>query len=220
MTTYFMFDLETAANLTDAKVERFIHTAKTGNLKDPAKIEAKIKEHVETCIERAALSPTTGRIVAASWAIVSTTSFGGVVPIYTHVAIEASKEWELIERIARAWKDSQADSMLGFNVRDFDVPFLVGRATARWIKLETQFPRPKDYNLVTDLRDYLPEGRLSDWLEECGIAPKKGDGSMVAKWVENGDVAAIHDYSKSEMEAMCELFTRLGTVCNLRRGGL
>lgn len=220
MTTYFLFDLETAANLTDSKIERFVQSARTGNLKDPAKIEAKIKDHVETCVERAALSPVTGRIVAASWAIVSTTHGGGVVPIYTHVAIPPDKEWELIARISRAWKTSEADAMLGFNIREFDLPFLVGRSIARWVKLDGQLPRPRDYNLVTDFRDFLPEGRLSDWFDECGIAPKKGDGSMVARWVEQDDSDSISEYSKSEMESMCELFSRMNTVCNMRRNGL
>ena len=220
MTTYFMFDLETAANLTPAKIERFSQTAKTGNLKDPAKIEAKIREHVESCVEYAALSPATGRIVAYSWCLVSTENPYSIPPIHTNVGIEPLKEADLISSLSNAWKESNADLMLGFNIRKFDVPFLLGRSIARGVKLFSHLPRPNDYNLVADFRDYLTEGSLSVWLEECGIAPKNGDGSMVAQWVERGDVAAIRSYSCSEMASMCELFARLDSAVNLRRNGL
>lgn len=216
MTTLFLFDLETAANLTPAKRERFIASARTGNLKDPAKIEAKIKDHVETCIENAALRPTTGRIVAASYCIVSTESKRSEYSAPSiRVGLEPDEERDVILDLLAGWEHSGAAGMVGFNIREFDIPFLIGRMCALNL-LTYSIPRPRSYSQVHDLRDYLPNGTLAEWLEECGIPPKKGSGEMMAKWVEAGDRHSIIEYAGSEIWSMAELFHR---VCRVSMRG-
>jgi len=203
MSRHFLFDLETAANITDEKRERFIQSAKYGNLKDPAKIEAKIKEHVETCVERAALDPLSGRIVAFSCHVIGSTSFTTVVNL------DPAAEIHLIDDLLTEWQGSKCDAMIGFNIRSFDLPFLFGRMLAHGSRCGLSIPRPKDYRQVIDMRDWLPEGKLAHWLAECGLPSKGGDGSDVAKWVEAGDSSAIKDYSSQEIRSMALLVNRL-----------
>ena len=63
MQRFCVFDIETAP-LADA--EAYIPPAKPrANLKDPAKIEADVREKTAASLERAALDPDLCRIVAA-----------------------------------------------------------------------------------------------------------------------------------------------------------
>ena len=162
------FDIETGPLaeeiLNDMMPEFDEQYVKTGNLKDPAKIAAKIEaareDHVTKWFERAPLSATTGQVLAIGY--------------YDSRARETSidhqldmTEEELIyvfwDRVVRARK---ADAkMVGVNIFDFDLPFLVRRS---WI-LDIPIPsrllennRYWDRSVFVDLREAWLLGQRPD----------------------------------------------------------
>lgn len=100
---------------------------KTGNLKDPEKIAAKIAEaeanHWQEFVDRAALSALTGRVLAIGYRSMRAT-------VISHVASFDGVEAELIEQFWGRYRKAKADRrhLVGHNIAGFDVPFLVRRS--------------------------------------------------------------------------------------------
>ncbi len=132
-----VFDLETGP-LAESELSALLPPfdpaeVKTGNLKDPAKIAEKIAEaeanHRRDFIERAALDPLTGRVVAIGVMTFDAkgetpTKFGkgGRFSIIGHVdeAQTLREFWELTRG-----EMGRLNPMIGFNIFGFDLPFLI-----------------------------------------------------------------------------------------------
>lgn len=146
-----------------------------GNLKDQDKIAAKIEaakaKHIQAAkdaeadfVDNAALSATTGRVIAV-----------GIRTIANESRIIEGKEEDIL---AQTWDyfDSAMRSffqVVGFNIKGFDVPFMMRRS---WL-LGVPVPRllEKDryfHNSLVDLRDI--------WA--CGEFPKRGSLDTVARF--------------------------------------
>jgi len=157
-------------------------SVKTGNLKDPTKIEAKIKaaeakhvddfetklaeyesakeQHKQDFIRNAALSATTGEVLA----------IGLYTPHNDNVSILSETEeipeaqvlftfWKLAVRMR-----TEGRRMIGLNIFDFDLPFLVRRSWILGVDTPTWLLSQNRYwnDIFIDLR--------SNWL--CGQWPK------------------------------------------------
>jgi len=139
MSNPIVFDIETRPG----DQEEIIHLlppfdpseVKVGNMKDPALIAAKIKDaeekHLSSFLEKAALSPDSGRVVAIGFIwdqgheIISADSPGGEAKIISHF-------WQIFNqsRTGDAYQE-----MIGHNIIDFDLPFLVARSWALGIEV-------------------------------------------------------------------------------------
>lgn len=127
-----IFDIETGplpAEELAALTPPFDPTeVKIGNLKDPAKIAEKIdqarRDHEAEHVERAALSPITGRVLA----------IGYLNPISNRSLVDDGErdggEPGLLDRFWSQYTKLRAQQkpLAGFNCRSFDVPFLIRRS--------------------------------------------------------------------------------------------
>jgi len=211
-------------------------TVKVGNLKDQAKIDAKIEEarttHEESVRnfasdliaaefaywqeqkDKAALSAMTGRVVAIG------TLEDGVC--YAKGLDESTCEiklicdfWDLYER----GRDERR-SFIGFNSDDFDIPFLCQRSIILGVKPPETLIQNRRYidSTFIDLRKLWgfgknnPSGSLDSICKACGIGskPKGIDGSQFSDLYfnpETRDVALA--YLKNDLEMTFALAQRL-----------
>lgn len=128
-----IFDIETAPQPLDdlkTKIPEFDESnVKTGNLKDPDKIAAKVQEakdnHVQDFVDRAPLDPAYGRVLVIGYYSVRQDR------VIIHDGVENS-EWELLTAFWSKVESCRREGrkMVGLNIHDFDLPFLRCRS---WI---------------------------------------------------------------------------------------
>lgn len=88
------------------------------NLKDPEKIKADIEARTQERIEKLALDWNVGRIAAIGW----WTEREGTV---AHVCMDERHERELLEVF---WEEQKHRTIVGYNVKGFDLRFMVQRS--------------------------------------------------------------------------------------------
>lgn len=185
------FDIETSPlpleQLLDQIPEFDPESVKTGNLKDPEKIEAKIQqarqEHINSYLDAAALHAHTGYVLAIGYAtdddkFAIDYSDGGQVG-------EAAVLQAFWQRIGR-WRSERRYPFLGLNIFDFDLPFLIrrcwvnGLAVPEWV---LQSDRYFDRSFV-DLRRV--------WLcGQYGAGTKSSFATLAAAFGTSGKVEGV-----------------------------
>ncbi len=167
-----VFDLETGP-LAESELSALLPPfdpaeVKTGNLKDPAKIAEKIAEaeanHRRDFIERAALDPLTGRVVAigvmtfdARGEVPTAFGKGGKFFIIGHddEARTLFEFWELTRG-----EMGRMNPMIGFNIFGFDLPFLFRRSWKHRVPVPFGLRRGRYWSdQLIDLRDCLAAWR-------------------------------------------------------------
>ena len=188
---------------------------KTGNLKDEAKIAAKIEEaklnHRRDFIERAALDATTGRVVAVGLLHDATGEFE---------VIGHDDEAETLREFWSRWRwqDSRPVEFVGFNVLQFDLPFLVRRSWKRRVPVPAGLRRGRYWSeSVIDLRDLWQlgdrqaRGSLDVIARHLGVGAKNGDGKEFAQLWQSDREKAIA-YLKNDVEMTARIAESLGCV--------
>ena len=131
-----VFDVETGP-LAESELSALLPPfdpaeVKTGNLKDPTKIAEKIAEaeanHRRDFFEKAALDPLTGRVIAIGMLDLETDNF--FIIGHDDEARTLTEFWE-----ASQGEMGRLNSMLGFNIFNFDLPFLIRRSWKHRIKV-------------------------------------------------------------------------------------
>lgn len=177
-----VFDIETRADQAlhddvDHWAQRAQEIQAPSNYKDEVKIaafktEAAMKERASM-----ALSARTGRIAAIG--VCGLTSVEA--PLVDHAEEVNENEEDRLIGLLDGWmrrlsKENSLYVVAGWNVRDFDMPFLAGRALVLGLTMPSRFPKPKDWVRVLDGCDLL-DGTLSDWMRAVGLPPKKVEGA-------------------------------------------
>ena len=155
-------DIETAPQSQDewkAKVPEFDQdSGKSGNLKDPEKSKAKIDaaraSYESTFIDRAALSATTGRVLAIGY--YDSSDQNGFITCPSHITDRDESEAAVIAAFWQNCESSRRDKtkMIGLNIFDFDLPFLIRRSwilgvdVPDWVVVQGRYFDP----LFVDLR--------------------------------------------------------------------
>jgi len=200
------FDIETGP-LSDtelaALVPRFDPTeVKTGNIKDPEKVAAKIAEaelgHRRDFLEKAALDPLTGRVMA-----IGLFDQGNGFRCLGAGLTEA-------ELLSRFWAECADPSgvfhrLVGFNVFLFDLPFLVRRSWKWGVPLPRGLRNGRYWHSsILDLRDWWQmgdrqaKGSLDSLARHFGVGKKMGNGKDFAMlW--NSDRAAAIAYLRNDV---------------------
>ena len=206
-----LFDIETRGN--QEALQFLPEVQAPGNYKDPEKIEEYIARKHEEQINNAALDPDLGKIVAIGWMDVSKGLNNKENNIHSMLAdaIDGG-EWQLINRFWEIY-ESHIGYACGYNILNFDLPYLVRRSFALDIKLPI-YPIMARYRTqpVLDLMQVLYNWgapKSLKWVaERYGFdVPMPGvDGSMVAdmdedtlrKYVESDIVVTYQLYKKME----------------------
>lgn len=217
-------------------------SVKLGNLKDQAKIDEKIEEankkHVaaiadyykkkdggaaaywEAILQDAALSAVTGQVVAIGYQGNKTT---------THLAIDGTSEHHLLTQFWKIYKQSRTErrSMVGFNIKQFDVPFIAQRSWMLGIEVPaTLITPPGRYldSLFVDLDEIWKcgnrgwakpgHGSLDTICKALGLVGKPDDcsGAEFSKLLYGTPEqrAAAVRYLEGDLRMTAELAERLG----------
>lgn len=214
MRTIF-FDIETGA-LPESELVALIPPfdpaeVKTGNIKDPDKIAAKIAEaeanHRRDFIEKAALDPLTGRVLAIGLLDADSGEFR---------VIAHDDEAQLLREFwaACSGEMGRINHMIGFNTFQFDLPFLFRRSWKHRVAIPLGIRRGRYWSSeMIDLRegwqlgDRQARGSLDAIAKHLGVGAKNGEGKDFARLWQSERSKAL-EYLRNDLE----LTARIGRV--------
>ena len=216
MQTIF-FDIETGP-LPDTELAALVPPfdpaeVKTGNLKDPDKIAAKLAEaeanHRRDFFEKAALDPLTGRVVAVGLLYPDSGEF--VVIGHEDEAATLREFWEVTKG-----EMGRINQMVGFNSNAFDLPFLIRRSWRHRVAVPFGIRRGRYWSdEMVDLRDAWQlgdrqaRGSLDTIAKHLGVGTKNGSGAeFAALW--QTDRAKATEYLRNDLQLTARIADALG----------
>lgn len=183
---------------------------KVGNL-GPEKAAAKIADaeanHKRNFIERAALDPLTGRILAI-----------GLLESGQCKILDSDDEANLLGYFWEACSnesDYTFHQMVGFNIHAFDLPFLIRRSWKH--KVRVPFVRKGRYwredfvdlRLEWQLGNRDHHGSLDSIARHLGVGQKSGSGAdFAALWA--SDRAKALEYLRNDLTLTAAVYERIG----------
>lgn len=214
-----IFDIETGP-LPEAELAALMPAfdpaeVKCGNLKDPAKIAEKLAEaeanHRRDFIERAALDPLTGRVVAIGMLDLETDNFS---------ILSNPDEAQLLREFWEATRGEMGrmNPLIGFNIFNFDLPFLFRRSWKHRLLIPLGLRRGRYWSdQLIDLRDAWQlgdrqaRGSLDSIARHLGVGAKNGDGKAFAQlW--QSDRKQAEAYLRNDIELTAKVAKALGVV--------
>jgi hypothetical protein len=212
------FDIETGA-LAEAELAVMVPPfdpaeVKVGNLKDPDKIAAKLAEaeaaHRREFVERAALDPLTGRVVAIG--LLFEDSEFAVIG-HDDEAATLREFWGVCRG-----EMGRINRMVGFNTRLFDLPFLIRRSFKHRVEVPFGIRRGRYWgDEMVDLReewqlgDRQARGSLDTIAKHLGVGQKNGHGEDFARlWQTDREKALA--YLRNDLELTGRIAEALGVV--------
>jgi len=222
-----VFDVETGP-LAESELSALLPPfdpaeVKTGNIKDPEKVAAKIAEaeasHRRDFFDKAALDPLTGRVVAIGMLVFEELSDagpeGGQCVIIGHD--------DEARTLREFWQHTQAEMgrmnpMIGFNIFAFDLPFLFRRSWKQRVAIPFGLRRGRYWgDQLIDLRDAWQlgdrqaRGSLDSIAKHLGVGAKNGEGKAFAElW--RSDRAKAEAYLRNDLELTAKIAHALG-IC-------
>ena len=204
------FDIETGP-LPDAELLQMIKPfdaseVKLGNIKDPDKIAAKLKEkevnHFADARDKAALSPLTGQVLA--------------IGLLTGTD-ESCLAFDEAETLKAFWQEFRVSTnhFIGFNSNTFDLPFLIKRSWRHnvLVPLSVRDGRYWSKRFI-DLRDtwQLGDRQASGSLDRIcchfGLEGKNGNGKDFARLFELDKELAL-DYLRNDLRMTRQVAERM-----------
>ena len=210
------FDLETCPQPIENLQRLMPDFQAPSQWKDPDKIAKAIEEKRAAWIDSAALSPLTGQILAAVWVDLS-----GNVRI---ADADLTSEAAVIEFVFDRMRDAGMGShykVAGFNIGDFDIPWLIKRAWVNGVKIPPGLlsMSGKWSNLPSWLIDIrhlwgmgepFAKGSLGTVAELLGVGEKKGEGKDFARnWRDPGMHAEAFEYLCNDGVILPKILERL-----------
>lgn len=213
MNNITIFDIETGS-IPESELLKIIDpfdpaSVKTGNIKNPELIAAKIDEQREKYYadarDNAALSALTGRVLAI-----------GVKPLEGDwVILGQDNEADLLRDFWERFSHTPG-KWVGFNILGFDMPFLAQRS---WVnKVPVPFIRKSRYwtDELLDLREVWQmgnrqsEGSLDSIAKAFGLPGKTGDGKEFGKlWADPATKAKAEEYLRNDLALTEALYLRI-----------
>jgi hypothetical protein len=188
---------------------------RTGHLKDPVKIAEKVAEaeasHRREFIERAALDPLTGRVLAIGL------DYG---PDEEPELFFGPNEAELLRVF---WSKIRGEytrlhTLVGFNITQFDLPFLIRRSWKHRVPVPFGLRRGRYWgDMVVDLRDWWQlgdrqaRGSLDAIAKHLGVGAKTGSGADFAGLLFSNPTAAT-GYLLKDLELTRAIAVRVGAM--------
>ncbi len=214
-----IFDIETGP-LPEAELTALLppfdpEEVKMGNTKDPVKVAAKLAEaeanHLRNFIDRAALDPLTGRVIAVGLLSFDTQD----VTILGHddEARTLAEFWT-----ACTGNRGTLNRMVGFNSNQFDLPFLIRRSWKHNVTIPMGIRRGRYWSdQMLDLRDLwqlgdrYAIGSLDAIARHLGVGAKNGDGKeFAALWAK--DRRQAEAYLRNDLELTAKVGCAIGAL--------
>ena len=192
---------------------------KCGNLKDPDKIAAKIADaeasHRAQFLDRAALDPLTGQVLAIGILTTRHPPQGAFSLKDGSVEILTGSEPEILDRFWHTVEFGQ-NNVIGFNICLFDLPFLIRRSWKHGVRISGRVRSGRWWgDGITDLRDVwqmgdrMAKGSLDAISKHLGVGGKTGSGKEFAALFSANKEAAI-DYLKNDLILTALVADKLG----------
>jgi 3'-5' exonuclease len=217
------FDIETSA-LPETELAALVPPfdpaeVKTGNIKDPEKIAAKIAEaqanHRREFFEKAALDPLTGRVLAVG--VLTRTPHPDPLPSAereeTFFIIGHDDEAQTLREFWELCRGEMGriNEMVGFNTHAFDLPFLIRRSFKHRVPVPFGIRRGRywgdemvDLREIWQLGDRQARGSLDSIARHLGVGMKNGDGGAFAElW--RSDRAKAVEYLRNDLELTAKI---------------
>jgi len=130
---------------------------------------------------------------------------------------DTMSEAELISWFSQVLREHKNAPLVGFNIKNFDIPFLQIRAAKHGIKLE--FPDRRSERII-DLYDALG-GKWQGDVSSCSLSElgwalygegKATDGSSVAEWWANGDIECVRNHCLEDVLLTQKIYNDLKGV--------
>lgn len=179
------------------------------NYKDADKIAASIAEQKAKWIERAALSPMTGRVIC-----IAMQDIDGTI----RVLDGGGDEGILLLQWCEVVNKYKNETFVGFNIKQFDIPFLIKRCWRLGIR---PFLRPGinlnrldnwiDLRDTWQMGDRQAEGSLDAIGKFLGVGSKNGHGKDFAQLWES-DRAAAMAYVENDISITRSIAEKLGVI--------
>jgi len=212
-----VFDVETAP-LPESELAALLPPfdpaeVRTGNLKDPEKISAKIAEaqanHFRDFIDKAALDPLTGRVL-----VIGLLDQGGVRILDNENEAAVLREFWTVCR----GEQGRINQLVGFNTHLFDLPFLIRRSWKHRVPVPFGVRRGRywgdemvDVRDAWQLGDRQARGSLDAIAKHLGIGGKTGNGADFAKLWQTDRAKAV-EYLRNDLELTAKLADVLGCL--------
>ena len=228
MQTTIVFDVETGP-LADSELSALLPAfdpaeVKTGNIKDPDKVAAKIAEaeanHRRDFFDKAALDPLTGRVVAIGMLVFDARGEAGPEFNETGKLVIIGHDDEA-RTLREFWAMTRGEMgrlnpMIGFNIFGFDLPFLFRRSWKRRVPIPLGLRRGRYWSdQLIDLRDCWQlgdrqaRGSLDSIARHLGVGAKNGDGKAFAElW--RTDRKQAEAYLRNDLELTAKISHALG----------
>lgn len=205
------FDIETGPETSDwlGRIQPEFEPAK--NLKDPEKIAADIESKRSAWIDRAALDPMTGQVLAVG---VQNAEYGFAAIAEPSEAETVSKFWSYVMAAGASGR-----YMVGWNIFGFDIPFMSMRALRHgvyvpayeWHRLTPYCHRWEHFIDLARVFGQKHGGGIYS-LDSASkfliVGSKNGNGKDFARlWSDDQDAAL--DYLKNDVELVAKIAGRL-----------
>ena len=227
-----IFDVETGP-LAESELSLLLPAfdpaeVKTGNIKDPDKVAAKIAEaeanHRRDFFDRAALDPLTGRVVAIGLLYPDSGEFD---------VIGHEDEARTLREFWTACRGEmgRVNQMIGFNTHAFDLPFLIRRSWKHQIAVPFGIRRGRywaeemvDLREAWQLGDRQARGSLDSIARHLGVGAKlaapAANGASPGKIITGADFAGLwrsdrkqaEAYLRNDIELTAKIAQALGVV--------
>jgi len=218
-------DIETVADTDSPVIQGLLDSVEPDErLVDPAKIQASIDKKRSKILDEAALSPLTGKIICYSLiardydgeAKTESTEVINMGAINNEIDL-LNKLKLVISTISGRTFLNQIDTIVSFNGKSFDIPFLITRCAIHGI--ESMFKPSNRYELNHhfDIRsaltnfDQFGKGTLTDWCRAFGIKLETAHivGSDISKLWKSGKYQDIKDKCLEDVNLMYKLYYRI-----------
>lgn len=214
---YNIFDIETCPQdkekLASIMPEFKPEEVALGNRKDPAKIEAYLKEaqlkHEEAFYQKAALSATTGRVLIV-----------GVMNESGEPEFLEGKEEDIVYEFWGLWSIRSSVSFIGFNCKAFDIPFLVRRSWALGVRVPVDVCGKRQSERIIDVFERwmvgVPKSEngtsdLNMVSKTLGFAGKNGKGKDFANLYISDRKKAL-DYAANDLALTRGVALKMGVI--------
>ena len=201
-----VFDLETAKNPLAKSIIDELKLKPDSRLKDSEKIKASIQQKKDTKLDKAALFWGTGCVVH-----ISATELHGEVKFSRSMA-DCGGESGLLSEFSIFIQG--ATDLMGQNIKDFDIPYLIGRSIFHRLKVPFVL---KNRSAHRDLYDTFGNPRYSSQAcsldmiaNSLGIDSKVMDSALIPALAEAGNWELIKEHCDQDVEITAEVFRRLG----------
>lgn len=209
-------DIETEA-LPEAEIQHLMPRFEApSNYKDPEKIAANIAEQKAKWLEAGALSPITGRVLAIGYRFPNSTSN---FEIHSDVLGEAFVLSGLLNVLADEGRFTASQPrLIGWNVKGFDIPFLIKRGWKHGIKFPKWLTAKPSWSEAPAVLDLMEEFKAGDWKAPytsldvaarfLGLEGKLGSGKDFAA-LYRSDKAAALAYLRRDVELLEAIHGRI-----------